>query len=388
MKAALLCGNRYNPWHFQGYTRIPGPPEITVFRAESEIQRYFDERNDADFGFRFERVAFDTEQAGSLTRLWRRTLGRWSEREPRIVPFHERLQGYDLIQSWELFTDWSGEALTAREKYGTPLLVVVWDNIPFNMERNPERRAVKERVARGADLFLVHTERSARMLDFEGVPESKMVRVNPCVDTDLFAPGPAKRAEFGLTDDDFVILFVGWFLPRKGIDFLLMALRELARDPAMTSKRIRLLMVGSGPGRDRVEQLIARLGIGDRCAFAGSVPYGRMPEVFRSADCFALPSIATPEWQEQFGMSLIEAMACGTPIITTWSGAIPEIVGDSALLCQPNDFVSLLDALKSLIHDPACRTDLAQSGRARALGHFTLDRFAQDMGQVYKRLTG
>jgi len=386
LKLALLNGNRFNPWHFQGYKHLKGQPDITAFRAESEIQELFDERDDGPAEFRIEQVYFDTQAGNPVSRLVNTFRTRYLGREPRILPFCERLQGYDLLHTWELFTDWSEQALIAHQKYGTPLLVMVWDNIPFNMERNPERRALKKRVAAGADLFVVHTERSRRMLGMEGVDGDRIALINPGVDTERFSPGPRERAKFGLDDEDFVILFVGWFLPRKGIDYLLLALRELLQDPAYTQRRIRLLAVGSGPGKERIDTLLDRLDILGTCTFAGSLPYGSMPAAFRSADVFVLPSIATPDWQEQFGMTLIEAMACGTPVVSTWSGSISEIVGESAILCQPNDFVSILDALKRLLDDARLRKDLAESGRQRAVELFNLKKFASDLSEVYGRL--
>jgi glycosyltransferase involved in cell wall biosynthesis len=96
---------------------------------------------------------------------------------------------------------------------------MVWDNIPFNFERDFERRMMKHRALRAADRFLVHTERSRRMLAIEGADERRIQHVDPGVDTDLFSPGKADRASFGLNAEDFVILFVGWLLPRKGIEF-------------------------------------------------------------------------------------------------------------------------------------------------------------------------
>lgn len=388
MNLALVIGNRFNPWHFQGYCRLRPQPNITVFRAQSEIQDYFDERNDAQFGFRFEEISFDSQSPNPLTRLQNAVRSRYAGKEPRLLPFHERLKDFDLIQSWELFTDWSAEAVLAHTKYGIPLAVMVWDNIPFNMEGNAERREIKREVIANADLFIVHTDRSRRMLRLEGVDEDRIALVPPGVDTDMFSPGPAARGAFGLSEDEFVILFVGWFLPRKGIDFLLLAFRELLDDPALATRRLRLLMVGSGPGRERVEALIRRLRLESTCTFAGSLPYGRMPDTYRSAGVFVLPSIATPEWQEQFGMSLLEAMACGTPVVTTSSGAIPEIVGDSAVLCQPNDFMSLHEALAGLILNPARRQELSESGRTRVTKHFGLSQFASALTDVYTRLEG
>ncbi len=385
MKLALLKGNRFNPWHLKAFQMLDGT-EVVAFRADSEIQRYFREREGTQPAFNTEPIFFDTQAGPWPARLKNRLAARCFHREPKILPFHDRLRGFDLVQTWELFTDWSAQALEAKRRHGMPLSVMVWDNIPFNMERNPRRRAMKEKVATAADCFIVHTERSRRMLDLEGVDSARVVRIAPGVDTERFSPGSGHRAAFGLEEEDFVILFVGWLLPRKGIDFLLLALRELLHDPALCKHRVRLLMVGSGPGRDRVEQLVRRLGIGAACRFAGALPYDRMPEVFRSADAFVLPSIATPEWQEQFGMSLIEAMACGVPVVSTHSGAIPEIAGEAAVLCQPNDFVSLFEALRALILQPGRREELAGLGRARALERFGLEDYAAALSSLYADL--
>lgn len=383
MKLALLKGNRFNPWHLQGYARLPQAPEVTLFRAESEIQRHFDGRAGGGLGFNTERIYFDTQRGNPLARAVRLLQTRYAGREPGILPFAERLRGFDVVQSWELFTDWSAQAAEARDRYGTPLAVMVWDNIPFNMERNPVRRAIKRRVAQRADRFIVHTERSRRMLTIEGLDPARIEQFDPGIDLDAFAPGPGGRARLGVDPEDFVILFVGWLLPRKGIDFLVLALRELLNDATLRSHRPRLVMVGSGPGRDRVERLIERLDLADACRFAGAVAYEDMPAVYRAADVFVLPSIAMPDWQEQFGMALIEAMACGLPVIATQSGAIPEIAGDAAVLCQPNDFLALYEAVKQLMLDAEAREERAARSRDTALRRFSLDAYAQALGAVY-----
>ena len=388
MKLALLKGNRFNPWHLEPYRHLRGNPAVTMFRAESEIQRHFDGRDDASLGFAVERIHFDTQAGNPATRFANVLRTRYGNREPRIMPFHDRLRGFDVIQSWELFTDWSQEAAAARERYGVPLAVMVWDTIPFNMERNPRRRVQKERVAQCADRLLVHTERSRRMLALEGAPADRVVNIPPGVDLEVFSPGPGGREGLGLSGDDFVILFVGWLLPRKGIDFLILALRELLHDPALEGRKVRLLIVGSGPGQDRVERLIARTGVAQACIFAGALPYSRMPAVFRSADVFVLPSVAAPEWQEQFGMSLIEAMACGVPAIATLTGAVEEIAGGAAALCQPNDFPALHAALRGLMLDDGRRQALAAAGRARAVACFDVRRTASALSAVYEDLLG
>lgn len=386
MKLALLAGNRFSPWHLRVFERLRQQPEVTAFRAESEIQRHFAERGADTLQFSVEPICFDTQAGPFFSRFKNTLLERHFGREPRILPFHERLRGFDLIQSWELFTDWTAEAIEAREKWGTPLCLMVWDTIPFNMESPARRGQIKRRALQRVDRFIVHTERSRRMLLLEGAEAERIVKIDPGADTDAFSPAKGQRERFGLAGDEFVVLFVGWFLPRKGIDFLLLALRELLNDEALRARRIRLLAVGAGPGKERVDRLVSRLGIGAACSFPGALPYDLMPEAYRCADVFVLPSIAAPEWQEQFGMSLIEAMACGAPVISTFSGAIPEIVGDAGMLCPPNDFVALSEALRALMVTPAKRQELGERGRERAQRRFSLAGYAEALSDVYSKL--
>ncbi len=385
MKLALLKGNRFNPWHLQAFKLLPDT-EVIAFRADSEIQRLYDGQDDGSATFNVEPIYYDTQMGPALARFKNTFLSRYGDREARVVPFAERLRGFDIVHTWELFTDWTAQALDARDQFGIPTAVMVWDNIPFNMERDAERRRLKERAAASADVFIVHTERSRRVLEMEHVPAEKIAVIDPGVDTNIFSPGPSNRAALGLRDDEFVILFVGWLLPRKGIDFLILALHELVRDPELARFKFRLAVVGTGPGRDRVERLIARTGLESRCSFLGSLTYDRMPEAFRASDVFVLPSIATPEWQEQFGMAIIEAMACGMPVVTTMSGAIPEITGDKAMLCQPNDFVSLYQSVRELALDSARRKAMGEAARAHALARFTLEGFAKNLATTYSPL--
>jgi len=385
MKLALLKGNRFNPWHLRGFELLRDKGvETTAFRAESEIQNYFSDRSDDKFQFGVERIFFDTQAGNPFQRLVNILNARYRDKSPRILPFYERLKNFDIIQTWELFTDWTEQALEARKRYGVPVSVMVWDNIPFNNESLPEQREIKARAIQEADRFLVYTERSRRTLLIEGAPADKISVLNPGVDTRLFCPGEKDRSSLDVADDEFLVLFVGWFLPRKGLDFLLLAMRELLNDHEMAGRRIRLLHVGSGPGKDRIEELVKRLELKDYCTFAGSVPYEKMPGIYRAADVFVLPSVATPAWQEQFGMSLIEAMACGVPVISTLSGAIPEVAGDAGILCQPNDFMALKHALKGIIMDSGRCEQLSTAARGRVLSNYSIDDHVNSLNEIYR----
>lgn len=386
MKLAVLKGNRFNPWHLAAFSRLGDDTEVTAFRADSEIQQYFAERGADDSGLKTTPIYFDY-QAGMPWRKWPNLYSyRYRNRAPKILPFHKQLRDFDIIQTWELFTDWTEEALEAKRKWGIPVCIMVWDNIPFNMEQAPGYRERKARALAEADQFIVHTERSKRCLVIEGADPEKISVIDPGVDLQRFQPDVGDRKALGFDDETFLILFVGWMLPRKGLDFLLLAMRELIQDTDLETDKLQLLIVGSGPGQERVEALASRLGITTHCNFLGSRPYESMPSLFQSADVFVLPSIATETWQEQFGMSLMESMACGTPIVTTYSGAIPEIVEDSALLCQPNDFTALHEALARLIADSQLEEDCAEKGLAIARRRFGLNTYAKRLSDVYKRL--
>ncbi len=385
MKLAVLKGNRFNPWHLAAFTRLGEDVAVTAFRADSEIQQYFAERGADESGLSTTPIYFDY-QSGPIWRRWVNLLTyRYRNRTPHILPFHTQLQHFDMIQTWELFTDWTEEALEAKRKWGMPVCIMVWDNIPFNMESTERYRERKARALAEADHFIVHTERSKRTLVIEGADPEKISVIDPGVDLNCFQPGAGDRKALDVEEDAFVILFVGWLLPRKGLDFLLLALRELIAD-STTGDRIQLVIVGSGPGQDRIDRLARRLDIMEHCHFVGTRPYSEMPTLFQSADVFVLPSIATETWQEQFGMSLMESMACGTPVVTTHSGAIPEIVEDSALLCQPNDFFALHEALTRLIADPLLEEACVEKGLEVARRRYGLDTYASRLAALYARL--
>jgi glycosyltransferase involved in cell wall biosynthesis len=98
-----------------------------------------------------------------------------------------------------------------------------------------------------------------------------------------------------------------------------------------------------------------------------------------------LPSISTPHWQEQFGMAMIEAMACGRPVISTQSGAIPEVIGDAGVLVPPNDFGALSDALEDLIESSDLCVAMGAAARERAVAEFDLNRAAAAMTKALAR---
>jgi glycosyltransferase involved in cell wall biosynthesis len=111
-----------------------------------------------------------------------------------------------------------------------------------------------------------------------------------------------------------------------------------------------------------------------------------MPGIHNLADIFVLPSLPIRTWQEQFGYVLAESMACGKAIVSTMSGSIPEVVGDAGILVQPNDFVSLAQALEQLLVDADLRRSYGRRARQRAEDLFDANKVSATLRRHYDSL--
>jgi glycosyltransferase involved in cell wall biosynthesis len=111
-----------------------------------------------------------------------------------------------------------------------------------------------------------------------------------------------------------------------------------------------------------------------------------MPAYLNGLDVLVLPSRTQSNWKEQFGRVLVEAMACGVPVIGSTCGEIPNVIGDAGLIFAEGDADALRACLLRLQRDPVLRRDLAQRGRARALARYTHKHIAAETVAVYRRM--
>ena len=165
----------------------------------------------------------------------------------------------------------------------------------------------------------------------------------------------AALAPLGLTPGSYV-LFLGTVEPRKNLSRLLDALVKLGRDVGP------LVVAGAdGWGNDEVGARLAELGRHGRVRRLGYVPASHRVPLLSGARAFVFPSLS-----EGFGLPPLEAMACGTPVVTSNVSALPEVVGDAALLIDPLDVDALAEAIRRLWVDEATREDLRARGLSRA----------------------
>ena len=147
----------------------------------------------------------------------------------------------------------------------------------------------------------------------------------------------------------------------------------------------RLLLLGSGPDRDRLLGIADRLGLSDRLTVRESVPSTDVAGILASMSMLVLPSRTTPTWKEQFGRVLVEAMAAGVPVIGSSSGAIPEVIGDAGDVVPEGDAGELASRITRLLTDPAHLAARRASGKVRA-GHFSADQFARRAAEFLREL--
>ena len=193
------------------------------------------------------------------------------------------------------------------------------------------------------------------------------------VDPELFRPMPVERSPLP------TIGFVGRLVPEKGADLLLHALARM-RTRAVAQ------IVGSGSERSRLELLATSLGVRDRVTFRGSVAPALMPQTLNMFDVLVVPSRTRRNWKEQFGRVIIEAMACGVPVVGSDSGEIPQVIGDAGLVFPEDDAQALARMLDTLLQNPARRQELGRRGRQRVLELFTQARVAERYYELYRSL--
>jgi L-malate glycosyltransferase len=210
------------------------------------------------------------------------------------------------------------------------------------------------------------------------------------VDESLFKPQtqPELAQELGIQANEFVIGFVGRFVPEKGLKTLFNAVSGLA------DRNWKLLLLGRGPMKDELMQMATDLGFRDRLIQVESVPHADVYKYINLMNTLVLPSETTYDfktltaagWKEQFGHVLIEAMACQVPVIGSDSGEIPNVIADAGLVFPEGKMADLRDRLIQLIDQPEFAQEIGQRGYQRAMVKYTNRALAKDLLAFYRSL--
>jgi glycosyltransferase involved in cell wall biosynthesis len=356
-RVVLLRGHGVTPWELRPWELLADRYEVAVLVTR---------RNRFDAST----LGLETERVRTVRDLLPRgRLGDLAVLGPgdRYLGLAEHLRGADVVHSLELGIPWSGQPAVLKRELGFKLVLTVWETIPLlGTYRRSRGRAYRSRTMPEVDLFLATTERARGCLVVEGAPAAAIEVCPPGIDVARFA-GVERRPE--------VVISAGRLVWEKGHQDVLRALAAIRRG-LVAGDAPRLLIVGSGPEEERLRGYARELGVAELVELA-AVPYERMPDVFARASTLVLASLATPAWEEQFGMVLAEAMAAGVPVVASTSGAIPEVVGDDAAFFEPGDWIGLARLLVAPPGPPP---------RPERVARFSLEAAAERIAAAYNRV--
>jgi glycosyltransferase involved in cell wall biosynthesis len=293
-------------------------------------------------------------------------------------------------------TNQSLATLLLTQRLPRPVVVTVHDILPYQLRNHPELNVYANRIHRVMDAVAMRGLRYADQLVADSkytkaslvsqlniAPERIEVvylgvdhsRFRPIVETD------AVRKRYGLLPDRRYLIYVGSEDPRKNLDTLIRALALARAD----TNNVELLKVGRAhfeQERDRLVQLAKRLGVAPALHFLNDVPDEDLPALYRLADICVMPSL-----YEGFGFPVIEAMACGTPVICSNAASLPELAGDAALLFDPgpDSHQHLARSIIRLLENDNTHAALRSEGLKQA-ARFTWSETTNRMLALYQEL--
>jgi glycosyltransferase involved in cell wall biosynthesis len=294
--------------------------------------------------------------------------------DPRLARHLTRVRPHVVHIDEEPYNLATFHAMWLARRHGARALFFTWQNLdrnypfPFNW--------IERYNLRHASVGIAGNHEAIEVWRAKGYTGPMSVIPQFGIDPELFKP--RGRSAYN-RESGFAIGCVARLVEEKGVDVLLRAVAGL---PGVW----RVYVLGVGPQRQSLEALARAPGLADRVVFDNPIPSTQMPAYLTGLDVLVLPSRTRPHWKEQFGRVLIEAMACGVPVIGSMCGEIPKVIGDAGLIFAEDDADALRDALLRLQRDDELRRDLAARGRARVLAHYTQKQIAAATVEVYRQM--
>jgi glycosyltransferase involved in cell wall biosynthesis len=236
--------------------------------------------------------------------------------------------------------------------------------------------ATRVSARRASRILAVSEATKSEIVRLLGIPPERIIVTYDAAESRFSPPDPATLAAFrqraGLPER--FILFISTLEPRKNVPTLLDAYAQIAKRTDAP------LIIGGGKGwlYDEIFAKAEQLNLGDRVRFVGYVPGEDLPLWYAAATVFTMPSL-----YEGFGMPLLEAMCCGTPVITTTSSSLPEVVGDAGITVPPTDATALGEAILRVLNDADLRAEMRERGFRQAQ-RFSWRTTAEQTLQAYR----
>ena len=245
---------------------------------------------------------------------------------------------------------------------------------PIQLLYKPFHHIIEKKAYLKSDAVLAPSQYSKNVLcKIYSIPQEKVKVVPHGVDISKFSTTAMKKSK------KIRLLFVGPLEERKGIKYLIEAFALVKNE----HKNVELVLLGSGSQEKKLKELVNKLNLTEFVEFAGYIDgwSSDFVDYYNSSDIFVFPSL-----KEGFGMVIVEAMACGLPVISTNTSAIPEVVGDAGILVEPRNSQALVNAIILLIEDEKLRNKLSERGRKRVEENFTWEKVIERTLEAYSKL--
>jgi len=258
------------------------------------------------------------------------------------------LNSYDVVYTQDISR--SLYTISDLKKFfNYKIFVRWWETIPYKWLFNEKDTYIAQKSLDKIDIFIPATEKAKNSLILNGIPEDKIVHIYPAIDTEKFIPSTDSskilfyKNKFSIPDDKLVILFVGRLVTHKGIYSLLWASKILEKMNML--RKLIFVIVGDGGQKELFKKMIRDMNLTNNFIFTGKIPYDEMPQI---------------------SYAIIEALACGKPVIGSYVGGIPEAIGNAGIIFPPGDYCQLAEAIKYLLENERLRIELSTKARERA----------------------
>lgn len=304
----IIRGSHANEYELQNYTPLKEKYNISVITSHHPLTR-----------ITLPIIPLYSPTDLPTFPLRRQILNRLIGGEQWLIGLSQIVNSSDILHTAETYTPYTHQAVELRKhKKIKKLICTCWETIPHNNEKFSRLRNWKKDAYKYVDIFHTPTQLAKRALVKEGVNPDKIIVIPYGVDTRRFIPN--KR-----NDNNLTVITAARRVEEKGYSLY-----------------------------PELKKSLNKMGIKYDWVYKKS--YSQMTKIYSQADIFVLPSLTTNTWEEQYGMALIEAMSSGLAIVTTHSGAIPEVVGDAAIITNPNTkdiltaIIKLTRSKKTLYH--------------------------------------
>lgn len=254
----------------------------------------------------------------------------------------------------------------------------------------PTRLAVEQQILEQADRIVATSPQEVEHLRSLISPNGVIDVIPAGTDIETFhaIPKAEARSQLGFNPDEAIVLYVGRFDPRKGIETLVQSFAKLKAE--CPTRALRLVLVGGsepdhadGQERSRIESLVQELGLVEHTQFVGQVGHDRLPLYYTAADVCVIPSHYEP-----FGLVAIEAMACGIPVVASDVGGLKFTVipGETGWLVPPKEVEGFATAIKRVLADPVMGQKMSRQASLRVQQNFSWTGVAIQLSDLYRRL--